>query len=174
MAKLRRDTQTESSPLSQLPPPKPLRIIASGTLFLTHTLTIPNFPAQSSAVRARSVEKARGGSANMVNAHIERVYIFRLLQLLAQVLSVLAQFSGVEAVLVAPMAGSEEGKMITSELEREGINTHYCKVWPGAGVPTAWVLHSGQLFFLRSTATLCSCCQRGGGHPHCDQPQPSS
>ncbi|KAF8638279.1 hypothetical protein AX17_002300 [Amanita inopinata Kibby_2008] len=120
MAKLRRDTQ-ESLPLSPLA--KPLRIVASGTLFLTHTLTLPNHPTPSSIIRARSVEKVRGGSANTL-------------------LSVLAQFSGVEAVLVAPLGGNDEGKMIISDLQREGVNTHYCKVWPDASVPSAWVLHS--------------------------------
>ncbi len=34
--------------------------------------------------------------------------------------------------------------MITRELEREGVNTHYCKLWPNAGVPSAWVIHSGE------------------------------
>lgn len=122
MAKLRRDTQSDSSSLPP-PLPRPLRIVASGTVFLTHTLTLQSFPAPSSAVRARSVEKVRGGSANIV-------------------LSILAQFAGAETVLVASLAGNDEGKMIIGELEREGVNTRYCKVWPDTGVPSAWVIHS--------------------------------
>ncbi|PFH52996.1 hypothetical protein AMATHDRAFT_73810 [Amanita thiersii Skay4041] len=120
MAKLRRDTH-DSLPLPPLP--KHLRIVASGTLFLTHTLTIPSHPSPSSVIRARSVEKTRGGSASTV-------------------LSLLSQFSGVEAVLVAPLGGNDEGRMVIRDLEREGVNTHFCKVWPNAGVPSAWVLHS--------------------------------
>lgn len=120
MAKLRRDTH-ESLPL--LPLPKPLRIVASGTLFLAHTLTVPTHPAPSSVIRARCVKKIRGGSANIV-------------------LSLLAQFSGVEPVLIASLGGNDEAKMVTNELEKEGVNTHYCKVWPNSGVPSAWIIHS--------------------------------
>jgi hypothetical protein len=60
MAKLRRDEAY------QVPPIKPLRIVASGTLFVTHTLFVPTYPATSTVVRAHSVEKARGGGANTV------------------------------------------------------------------------------------------------------------
>lgn len=60
-----------------------------------------------------------------------------------QVLSLLAQFPAVEAVLVAPLGGNEEGRMILKDLENEGVITKYCKIWRDAGVPSAWVLHSG-------------------------------
>lgn len=59
-----------------------------------------------------------------------------------QILAVLAQFPAVEAVLVAPLAGNEEGLRILRDLESEGVNTQHCKIWPNAGVPSAWVLHS--------------------------------
>ncbi|KAF8071894.1 hypothetical protein FPV67DRAFT_1483081 [Lyophyllum atratum] len=120
MAKLRRETH-DTTPIH--PQTKPLRIVASGTLFLTHTLSIPSHPTPSSVVRAHSVEKTRGGSANTL-------------------LSVLAQFPSVEAVLVAPLSGNDEGQMILRDLENEGVITRYCKIWKTVGVPSAWVLHS--------------------------------
>jgi hypothetical protein len=49
----------------------------------------------------------------------------------------------VEAVLVAPLSGNTEGQTILRDLENEGVITKYCKIWKGAGVPSAWVLHSG-------------------------------
>ncbi|GLB40380.1 putative pfkB family carbohydrate kinase [Lyophyllum shimeji] len=120
MAKLRREAHDPSPNHSQT---KPLRIVASGTLFLTHVLSIPSHPTPSSVVRAHSVEKTRGGSANTV-------------------LSILAQFQSVEAVLVAPLSGNDEGQMILRDLEHEGVITRYCKIWKAVGVPSAWVLHS--------------------------------
>ncbi|KAJ7274370.1 Ribokinase-like protein [Mycena haematopus] len=104
-------------------PGRPLRIVASGTLFLTHTLSLPTHPAPSTVVRAQSVTRTRGGSASTL-------------------LSLLAQFSRVEAFLVAPLGGNDEGKMILRDLEREGVTTRYCKLWKGLGVPSAWVLES--------------------------------
>ncbi|TFK40380.1 hypothetical protein BDQ12DRAFT_648870 [Crucibulum laeve] len=121
MAKLRRDTQDQYFP----PPPKQLRIVASGTLFLTHTLSVPSHPAPSTVVRAHSVEKIRGGSANTL-------------------LSLLAQFPATEAVLIASLGGNDEGQMILRDLENEGVITRYCKIWKGASVPSAWVLHSAE------------------------------
>ncbi|KAF9450902.1 hypothetical protein P691DRAFT_664366 [Macrolepiota fuliginosa MF-IS2] len=138
MAKLRRDTLSSAhggpSPTGSptalgatyIPElNRSLRIVSSGTLFLTHTLYIPHHPTPSSAIRAHAVEKARGGSANTL-------------------LSALAQFPAIEAVLVAPLGGNEEGRRILRELENEGVNTQYCKIWPNAGVPSAWVLNSAQ------------------------------
>ncbi|KAJ7756461.1 hypothetical protein DFH07DRAFT_742829 [Mycena maculata] len=119
MGKLRRE-----NPVAAVPG-RPLRIVASGTLFLTHTLSLPTHPAPSTVVRAHSVTKTRGGSASTL-------------------LSLLAQFSRVEAILVAPLGGSDEGKMILRDLEREGVTTRYCKVVKGAGVPSAWVLESAE------------------------------
>ena len=103
-----------------------LRIVASGTLFLTHTISVPTFPTESSVTRTRAIQRQRGGSA-------------------ANVLATLGQFVGVDAMLVAPLAGNDEGVMLTRELERANVNTRFCKVWEGANVPSAWVLESGEL-----------------------------
>jgi len=121
MARLRRDMH-DAQLTAQVQ--RPLRIVASGTLFQTHTLSLPSHPSPSTAVRAHSASRVRGGSASSL-------------------LSLLAQFPSVEALLVAPLAGNDEGVRILRELEREGVITRYCKVWDGAGVPTAWVLHAG-------------------------------
>lgn len=124
MAKLRRerDPQDLLANNSQ----KHLRVVGSGTLFLTHTLSLPSHPSPSSAIRAHSVTKTRGGSASTL-------------------LSLLAQFPSVEAVLIAPLGGNDEGKMIIRDLHDEGVITQFCKTWKGCGVPSAWVLHSSQL-----------------------------
>lgn len=120
MARLRRDAQDTLPNAYQ----KPLRVVACGTLFLTHTLALSSHPEPSSVVRARSVIRTRGGSASTC-------------------MSIVAQFPHVEAMLVAPLGGNEEGKMIIQDLERERVSTRYCKVWDGSGVPSAWVLHAG-------------------------------
>jgi sugar/nucleoside kinase (ribokinase family) len=60
----------------------------------------------------------------------------------------LAQFSSVEAVLVAPLGGNEEGRMVLRDLENEGVITQYCKIWRDAGVPSAWILHAGNSFLF--------------------------
>ncbi|KAJ7035087.1 hypothetical protein C8F04DRAFT_1038046 [Mycena alexandri] len=122
MGKLRRENHDAIPPV----PGRPLRIVASGTLFLTHTLgLVGSHPAPATVVRAHSVTKTRGGSASTL-------------------LSLLAQFSRVDAFLVAPLGGNDEGKMILRDLEREGVSTRYCKIWKGTGVPSAWVLESDE------------------------------
>lgn len=134
--------------------PGPLRILASGTLFYTYTLSLPTHPAPRSSnanVRAHSYVRSRNGSA-------------------CSVLTVLAQFQagfsnegvspgaaspgsagmglgngGVEGVwLIASLGGNDEGKEVLRELERAGVSTKYCKIWDGVGVPGAWVLHAGE------------------------------
>jgi len=42
--------------------------------------------------------------------------------------------------------------MVLKDLENEGVITKYCKIWRDAGVPSAWVLHSG--VFLRHQASI--------------------
>lgn len=123
MARLRSRDGKEMQ--SIYPHQRPLRIVASGTLFLTNTLSLPFQPTPASATRAHAVEKTRGGSASTV-------------------LSLLAQFSSVDAVLVASLGGNEDGRMILRDLEREGVNTRFCKIWDNYGVPSAWVLHAGE------------------------------
>lgn len=120
MAKLRRDPQ---DPFSTQAGQRPVRVVACGTLFLTHTLSLASYPEPTAIVRAHSVTHSRGGSASTC-------------------LSILAQFPGVDAMLVAPLGGNEEGRMIISDLEREGVSTKFCKVWEHSGVPSAWVLHA--------------------------------
>jgi len=126
MAPLRRDTQdsaaAQQSPSLTTQPT--LRIVASGTLFLTHTLELPTHPTPLTVHRAKSVTKSRGGAASAC-------------------LSILAQFPSVDAKLVASLSNNDEGKMIIDQLEREGVSTRYCKVWEGTSVPSAWVLHAG-------------------------------
>ncbi|KAF4614275.1 hypothetical protein D9613_007812 [Agrocybe pediades] len=122
MNKLRRD-RSDDNQQNPAPSGRSLRIVASGTLFQTHTLSIPHQPAPSAILRAHGVQKARGGSASVL-------------------LSILAQFPTVEAVLVAPLGGNEEGRVVLKDLENEGVITQYCKIWHEAGVPSSWVLHA--------------------------------
>lgn len=129
MARLRQGQEMQTV----YPYQRPLRIVASGTLFQTTTLSVPFEPTPSEAARAHSVEKTRGGSANII-------------------LSVLAQFSSVDAILVAPLGGNEDGQAILRDLEREGVNTRFCKIWDEYGVPSAWVLHAGWSLQLDSNA----------------------
>ncbi|KAH9895977.1 hypothetical protein C8Q73DRAFT_690339 [Cubamyces lactineus] len=119
MARHRRDTQDSSGSTIH----RPLRVVASGTLFLTNNLGLPTYPEPNSVVRAHSVSRVRGGSASTC-------------------LSIAAQFPAVEAMLVAPLGGNEEGRMVINDLEKERVSTRFCKIWPEAGVPSAWVLHA--------------------------------
>lgn len=59
-------------------------------------------------------------------------------------LSLLAQFVNVDAALVAPLGGNDEGKSLMQDLESEGVSTRYCKIWDHAGIPAAWVLDAGE------------------------------
>jgi hypothetical protein len=124
MTKLRRPMENipQTATSSKL-----LRIVASGTLFQTYTLSIPNHPAPSSVIRAHSVTKTRGGSASTL-------------------VSLLAQFPSVETALVASLGGNEEGRAVRADLEQGGVNTKFCKIWKGLGIPSAWVLEAGVCF----------------------------
>ena len=103
---------------------RPIRIVASGTIFFTHALTLPSFPDEGTVSRARTVVRTRGGSA-------------------ANVLATLGQFADVKAMLIAPLAGSSEGTVLVRDLQREGVDTRYCRVWEGANVPSAWIIEAG-------------------------------
>ncbi|KAF8321361.1 hypothetical protein DL93DRAFT_2163634 [Clavulina sp. PMI_390] len=108
------------SPSSEFSPghARPLRIVASGTLFITHTLTVDSYPSEHSNTRAQAVVRVRGGSA-------------------AATLSVLAQFSDCMSWLVAPIGSGPEGASLRIELEREGISTQLCPRRETDGVPKA-------------------------------------
>ncbi|KAI0266591.1 Ribokinase-like protein [Russula aff. rugulosa BPL654] len=106
------------------PSARSLRVVAAGTLFLTHTLSLPTHPGPTQTVRAHEYARSRGGSAPAV-------------------LSVLSQLHVDKCWLVASLGGAQEARAVARELEAEGVSTRYCKVWEGAGVPAAWVLHAG-------------------------------
>ncbi len=118
MARGRRDASDPVNGVS-----KALRIVASGTVFITNTLSLQSYPVESSAARAKEASRSRGGAA-------------------CNVLSTLAQFPNVDAMLVAPFGSDDDAKQIASSLETEGVNMRYCKVWDGRGVPNAWVIKS--------------------------------
>lgn len=103
---------------------RPIRIIGSGTIFFTHVLSLQTFPDEGTSTRAKAVVKSRGGSA-------------------ANVLATLGQFENVHAMLVAPLAGSSEGTVLVKDLQRENVDTRYCRVWEGAHVPSAWIIEAG-------------------------------
>lgn len=115
-----RPSPTPSLPTST----RPLRVVAVGTLFLTHTLSLPSHPGPTQTIRAHEYVRSRGGSA-------------------PSVLCVLSQLNAEKCWLVASLGGAQEARVVTRELELEGVSTRYCKVWEGAGVPAAWLLHAG-------------------------------
>ena len=129
---------------SSYPASRPhLRILASGTLFITHTLSVVSYPEAGGVARAQSVQRTRGGHS-------------------ANVLAVLAQFRATGASnghvgfggpgprsvgdvqFCGPLAGSEEGALVTRELEVQGVGMRFCAVRDGKGVPVAWVVEAGE------------------------------
>jgi hypothetical protein len=123
-----RRPSTSSSTLAPYPP-RPRKIFGVGTLFLTHTLTVPTPPTPGTSTRATSATCTRGG--NIPNTW-----------------RILAQLPGVDVSLIAPLSGDVEGRSIRAQLEEEKMNTRYCRVWDELGVPSAWVLQHGS--YLRS------------------------
>ena len=123
MARLRRDT------IPNLVPP-PLRIFATGTVFLTHSLLLHSHPLPGTVNRAQSVITSRGGAA----AHI--------LALLAQLAATVPSAGDVEPLLIASLGGNADAARLRDALEVVGVRTKYCKIWPGLGVPSAWVVHA--------------------------------
>lgn len=130
MSRLRPSPTSTPSPST-----RSLRVVAAGTLFLTHTLSLPTHPGPTQTVRAHEYARSRGGSAPAV-------------------LSVLSQLHVEKCWLIASLGGAQEARAVARELEAEGVSTRYCKVWEGAGVPAAWVLHAGK----------CSHTQHSTGH----------
>ncbi|CUA69331.1 hypothetical protein RSOLAG22IIIB_08452 [Rhizoctonia solani] len=101
------------------------RIVASGTLFITHTLNVGALPDHSSsssaATRASSVRRERGGAS-------------------ATALSVLAQFNHVTAYLIAPVGSGPEGEAMLKELDAANVNTRLCVRRDASGVPAAYIM----------------------------------
>lgn len=178
-------TSVSSSPISPRSPSpffnqamtkKRLRIVASGTLFIAHTVHVPytgqetdGTSSRTTVLRAQSVSRTRGGSA-------------------ATVLSILCQFnpplpkssspggtmrnrgdssaSGspyfrpmvpdpvVEAWLVAPLGRGPEASGLLNELEREGIRTKFCARREGEGVPSAYVIRTSAGPGRKSSRTI--------------------
>ena len=126
----------------------PLRVFASGTLFLTHTLHVTSYPEAGDVARAQSVQSHRGGHG-------------------ANVLAILAQFRAIRPSYVpppgpvahvsggpyaipvgdvqfcGPLPGNEEGALVVKELEVEGVAIGFSIIRDGKGVPAAWVIDSG-------------------------------
>lgn len=125
---------------------KPLRIVASGVIFVTHTLNVDSFPNENTNSRAQSVSRLRGGSA-------------------AATLSVLAQFSDATPWLIAPIGSGPEGAALRIELEREGIITQLCPRRETDGVPKAFVIRSSCVF--SHSLHFCTLLLRSGKYDLC-------
>lgn len=115
-----------------------LRIVASGVIFVTHTLGVDSFPNENSNTRAQTVVRLRGGAA-------------------AASLSILAQFSDTTPWLVAPIGSGPEGSALRIELEREGISTQLCPKRETDGVPKAFVIRSSCVSRPPIFQNECSC-----------------
>lgn len=76
-------------------------------------------------MRAQTVDRHRGGAA-------------------AASLSVIAQFAGTQAWLIAPIGGGGEGASLRVELERERISTELCARRESEGVPKAFIIKSSE------------------------------
>ncbi|KAG9316957.1 hypothetical protein JVU11DRAFT_3041 [Chiua virens] len=124
MARLRKDTLN----VPVFAPP--LRIFATGTVFLTHSLLLPAHPSPGTVSRAQSVITTRGGAT----AHV--------LALLAQLAATAPATGDIEPILIASLGGNHEAARLRDALEAAGVRTKYCKIWPGLGVPSAWVVHA--------------------------------
>ncbi|KAH9012336.1 hypothetical protein EDB85DRAFT_2135765 [Lactarius pseudohatsudake] len=93
-------------------------------LFLAHTPSLPSHPSPAKTTRTYEYVHSRGGSA-------------------PSILCVLSQLHADKCWLVASLGGAQDAQAVTRELEADGMNRRYCKVWGGAGVPATWVLHAG-------------------------------
>jgi hypothetical protein len=61
---------TPTSPLST----RSLRVFAAGTLFLTHTVSLPSHPGPAQIVRAYEYVRSRGGSAPAVLSVLSQLH----------------------------------------------------------------------------------------------------
>ena len=134
--------------------PGPLRVVASGVVFLTHTITMSGeLPPAGSNSRAQDVIRHRGGAA-------------------AACLSVISQFAGTQSWLIAPIGTGPEGEALRVELQREGISTQLCARREADGVPKAFVILSSCVslsflwppFLFLHSRPLLAC------HLHCETP----
>ncbi|KAH0833336.1 hypothetical protein J3R83DRAFT_12404 [Lanmaoa asiatica] len=123
------DVYTMLDTLPALVPP-PLRIFATGTVFLTHSLLLPTHPIPGTVSRAQSVYTSRGGAAPHV------------LALLAQLAATVPAAGDIEPMLIASLGSNPDALRLRDALETVGVRTKYCKIWPGLGVPSAWVVHA--------------------------------
>jgi hypothetical protein len=139
----------------------PLRVLASGTLFLTHRLLVPAYPEAGGVARAQSVQSLRGGHGANVLVVLAQFRSTRVHVPSPGGVPVVAGGSGARSVgdvqFSGPLAGNEEGALVVKELEAQGVATTFSMVREGKGVPAAWVIESGQYFLCASPARgLCS------------------
>jgi ketohexokinase len=100
-----------------------LRIVAAGTIFMTHTVKVAQYPAEGTSTRAQRVSRERGGAA-------------------ANTLGTLGQFRGVHCWLIAPIGGGPEGNALVRELEEARVSTRLCARRDGEGIPTAFIINA--------------------------------
>lgn len=62
--------------------------------------------------------------------------------MLAQLCATVPSAGDVEPMLVASLGSNTEAQRLRDVLESCGVRTKYCKIWPGLGVPSAWVMHA--------------------------------
>lgn len=144
------------------------RILACGTVYLTHTLSVPSSIIDPSGQDAEDVPSDLPGSAKTTSVRAKQVSTQRGGPAV-NILSILAQFSNpslrppttpnrpsansaqvhkpvIECALVSPLGSDAAGRALMHELELEGVRTRFCKVHP-AGVPSAFVLRSGKSLY---------------------------
>ncbi|KIJ62898.1 hypothetical protein HYDPIDRAFT_135366 [Hydnomerulius pinastri MD-312] len=141
MARLRRDTIMMPPPAHTPLVSKPLRIFSTGTIFLTHTLVLPSYPGPGSASRAQTVHTSRGGAAGHILALLAQL-TGHILALLAQLSATSPSSGDVEPMLIASLGGNADALRLRDALETSGVRTKYCKLQPGLGIPSAWVMHA--------------------------------
>ena len=163
----RKQSSTKDSyalPTPTTPPGSPfqrrkLRILGTGTLFVTHLLTVPathsyhvGFSNQDddqdddtrfapTTLRAQNVTRSRGGSAARVLSILCQFgHIDALRSDSQSYLKPVSRESDIEAWLVAPVGRGSEAAALLSELEKEGVRTKLCARREGEGVPCAYVV----------------------------------
>ena len=135
----------------------PLRVFASGTLFLTHKLLVSSYPEAGGVARAQSVQSNRGGHGANVLAVLAQFRPSRSsIPPNAVAIPIVGPVSGGglsarsvgDVQFCGPLAGNEEGGLVVKELEEQGVATTFSMVREGKAVPAAWVIESGWLLSL--------------------------